>query len=72
MITLNPAWAGFVKGLLTVVAFAVVGFFGDASNLGMLSPAIAALLAGVFAAIESSMKATSDGTKGLFGAVRIK
>lgn len=69
----SPAVAGFLKGLLTVVVFAVVGFIGDVNNLDMIfSPVIAGLIASVVAAVESSMKASANGTTALFGAVSVK
>lgn len=70
--TITPGVAGFVKGLLTVILAVVVSYLADAANLqGLLNPALATVVAGVFAAIESSLKAKSGGEKGLFGAVRI-
>lgn len=70
---LNAAQAGFLKGLGTVIAFSVVGFLANAANLeGVLSPALASIAAALFAAIESSLKAKSNGEKGLFGAVKIQ
>lgn len=70
---LNPTQAGFIKGLGTVVVLAVVSYLASAAHLeGVLNPTLAALAASIFAAIESSLKAKSNGEKGLFGAVSIK
>lgn len=73
MLTLNSFWAGTLKGLLTVILGAIVLYFSDASHLtGIVSPSLALIIAGIFSGIESNMKENSDGTKGIFGAVKIK
>ena len=70
---LSPAWAGFIKGLLIVVIAAVATFFADSANLsGIVGPSIAAVVAAVASAVESSMKAKSGGTTALFGAAHLK
>lgn len=72
-INISPATAGFIKGLVMAVIVAVLAFLSDATNLSFISnPAIVALIVAVASSIESSMKAKSDGTKGIFGAVSIK
>lgn len=73
MITLNPFWAGFLKGLLSIIVGAVVLYLSDASHLtGLVSPSLAVLIAGIFAGMESHMKANSGGTTAIFGAVKVK
>lgn len=70
--TLSPGWAGFLKGLLGVIVLVVVSYLGDVSHLtGILNPTVAALAAGLFSALESKLKADSNGTTALFGAVRV-
>ena len=70
--TLSPAIAGFIKGLLMVIVLAVVSYLGDSAHLsGILSPALATIAAGLFSAIESSLKASSGGSTALFGAVKL-
>lgn len=71
-IQISPALAGFIKGLMLTIVLAVVSFIGDANNLGMLSPAVAALVASIASAIESSMKSKDEGNTALFGAVSVK
>ena len=69
----SPALAGFVKGLGTVVVFAVVGYLANSANLdGVVSTSLATILAGIFSQIETVLKARSNGEKGLFGAVKIQ
>ena len=73
MVSLSPAWSGFLKGIVLAAIGAVVLFLADSANLtGVLSPTLAVLVASIFSAIESSMKASSGGTVGLFGAVNIQ
>lgn len=70
--TMSPAVAGFIKGVGLVVVVAVVSYLADAAHLtGVLNPTLATIAAGVFSAIESSLKASSGGTTALFGAVRL-
>lgn len=73
MITLTPGWAGFLKGIIGAVVLVLVDYLAVASHLsGILPIGTAGIVAGIFSMIESSMKATSGGTAGLFGAVKIK
>lgn len=73
MFQLSPAWAGFVKGIGMVIVMAVAAYLSDAAHFtGILTPTLATLAASVFSAIESSMKAKSGGSQGLFGTVTIK
>lgn len=72
---LNPAVYGLLKGLLTVIAWAVinalVAFFSDPANLnGVLNPALSAIIVAVVSALEQNL-ATKQG-KPLFGAARLK
>ena len=72
MITLSPGVAGFIKGLLMVVVLAVVSYLADAAHLsGVLNPTLATIAAGIFSAVESSLKSGSGGTTALFGAAKI-
>lgn len=72
MITLNPFWAGLVKGVLGVVVLAVVSYLGDVSHLtGLGNLGTATVIAGLFSGIESLLKAKSGGTTALFGAVKV-
>ena len=71
-ITVSPAIAGFVKGLALAAIGAIVLYLANAANLtGVVSPTLAVLIAAIFSAIESSMKASSGGSTGLLGAVNI-
>lgn len=73
MFKVSPAVAGFLKGIMLAVVVAVVGFLSDATNLALISnPTIVVLIVAVSSSIESSLKAKSGGTKGVFGAVSIK
>ena len=70
---ISPATAGFVKGLLIAVVLAVVTFVGNTANLeGLVTPAIATVIAAMASAIESSLKAKSGGSTALFGAVKVR
>ena len=73
MVNMSPAVAGFVKGLGTVVIFAVLSYLADAQNLTpLVGVGGAGLIATIIAQLETVLKAKSDGTKGLFGTVTIK
>lgn len=72
MITMNPAWAGFLKGLLGVIVLVVVSYLADSAHLtGILNPTLATLAAAVFSGLESKLKADSSNTTALFGAVKL-
>jgi hypothetical protein len=73
MPTISPALGGFIKGLLGVVVLVVVSYLANAANLnGLLNPSLAVLVAAIFSAVESQLKANSGGTTALFGAVHVK
>lgn len=73
MFKITPALAGFVKGLGTVVIFAVLSYLADANNLSALvGTGGAGLIATVVAQFETILKAKSNGERGLFGSVAIK
>lgn len=66
---MNSATLGFVRGIGTVVLFAVVAYFADAAHLnGIVSPAIAAIVASLALSFENYLAGKSD--KALFGAVK--
>lgn len=70
--TINPATAGFVKGLLLVVILTVSSYLADSAHLtGVLNPVLATVVASAFSALESHLKAVSGGSKALFGAVSV-
>lgn len=70
--TLTPAQAGFIKQIFLLVAFAVLTYVGDASHLnGIVSPVVAGVIAALAGALESKLKAGSDNTTALFGAVKV-
>ena len=69
---ISPLVAGFLKGILLAAIGAIVLYLSNAANLnGVVSPILATLIAAIASSIESNMKATSNGTTGLFGAVTI-
>lgn len=69
----SPKLAGFLKGLVLSVIAAIAVYLSDATNIAFISnPLVVAIIVSLASSIESSMKANSDGTKGLFGAVSIK
>lgn len=63
---MNPALENFLRGIGVVIAFAVLGFLADASNLSTLvSPQIAAIIA----ALAASGIAAFDAHKSPAGTV---
>lgn len=55
-----------------VAVAAVVAYFADPSHLTFLSGSVAIVVASILSAVESSLKASSDGSKALFGVAKIK
>jgi len=70
--TISPALAGALKGVSMVVLAAVAAYFSDPSHLTFLSGSIAVIVAALFSALESHLKAQSGGTTALFGAVKVR
>lgn len=70
---ISTSFAGFIKGLLIVITFAIASYLSDAAHLsGIVSPTIGIVIAGFFSMIESDLKAKSNGTTALFGSVKLK
>ena len=69
MLNLSPAWVGFLRGIGTVVLFAVLSFLANSANLTpVLGTSLAGIVSGLILAIENSLGVKS-GTS-LFGATR--
>ena len=70
---LTPAIIGFIKGLGIVALLAILSFLGDASHFtGVINnPYVISIIVALVSAFESSLKAKSDNTTALFGAVKI-
>lgn len=70
---ISPTVAGFLKGLFIVIVLSIVSYLGNVAHLtGILNPMLATIVASVFSAIESKMKAKDDGNTAFFGAVKVK
>lgn len=70
---ISPAVIGFIKLILSVAVLAVVSYLADAAHItGILNPTLATVVAGLFAGLESSIKAKSYNQTALFGAVSVK
>ena len=64
---MSPAVVGFLRGILSVVVFAVVGYVANATNLSpLVGGSLATVIAGIAVAIEHAM--SPSGTA-MFGAV---
>lgn len=72
MLTLSPAVAGFLKGIILAALGGAAIYLSDASNLTGLAPYIATLIAALASSLESYLKAQSNNTSALFGSVYIK
>lgn len=71
-ITLSPAQAGFIKGIIIAVGAAAAAYLSDPSHLTFLSGGIALLIAAFASSVESYLKAESGNTTALYGAVQIR
>lgn len=68
---ISPATLGLLRGIGTTILFAVLTYLGDASHLlGVFSPEVAAVIAGIVLAIEHSVENKTGGA--FFGAVGVK
>ncbi len=67
MLNLNPSVLGLIRGVGSVVVFAVVSYLANAANLhGIVNDGLATLIAGVALMLEHQMEANGGGA--LFGA----
>ena len=66
---MSPSIEGFIRGIGTVILFAVLSYVANSANLtGVVGVSLAGIISGIALAIEGSMKASGAG--GLFGAVK--
>ena len=64
-----PSVEGFLRGIGTVILFAVLSYLANSANLtGIVNVSVAGIISGIALAIEGSMK--SQGSGGLFGMVK--
>ena len=69
---ISPAFAGFLKGIVLAIVFAITSFLENQANLsGVVNPSIALVVAALASGLESHLKAQSGGTTALFGAARV-
>ncbi len=66
MVNLSPSVLGFIRGVGSVIVFAVVSYLANAANLhGIMNDGLATLIAGVALMVEHEMQ--TSGTGALFG-----
>jgi hypothetical protein len=70
---MTTAQAGFAKGVLIVILTSVTSYLAHEAKLtDVLNPLLATLVAGLASSLESYLKAQSNNTTALFGAVKLK